>query len=60
MLSTVRQRVENLMRKGFSAAEMVAAGVTDEFDTAWGDNRARFIENIYNGLWWQGRLNGSL
>jgi cyclase len=60
MLMTVRQRVENLMRKGRSAAEMIAAGVTDEFDSAWGDNRERFIENIYNGLWWQGRLNGSL
>jgi glyoxylase-like metal-dependent hydrolase (beta-lactamase superfamily II) len=60
MLMMVRQRVENLMRKGRSAAEMLAAGVTDEFDSAWGDNRERFIENIYNGLWWQGRLNGSL
>ena len=60
MLMTVRQRVENLMRKGRSAAEMIEAGVTDEFDSAWGDNRERFIENIYNGLWWQGRLNGSL
>lgn len=60
MLSTVRQRVENLMRKGRSAAEMIADGVTDEFDAAWGDNKQRFIENIYNGLWWQGRLNGSL
>jgi glyoxylase-like metal-dependent hydrolase (beta-lactamase superfamily II) len=60
MLTAVRERIENSMRKGRSAAEMIAAGVTDEFDSAWGNNRVRFVENIYNGLWWQGRLGGSL
>ena len=60
MITTVRGRVEELMRKGKSADEMLAAGVTNEFDAAWGDNRERFIHNVYNGLWWQGRLDGSL
>ena len=60
MITTVRGRVEDLMRKGKSADEMLAAGVTNEFDAAWGDNRERFIHNVYNGLWWQGRLDGSL
>ncbi len=60
MLGVVRERIENLMRDGFSAAEMVASGVTDEFDAVWGDNRERFVANVYGGLWWQGRLQNSL
>lgn len=60
MLRTVRGRVEDLMRRGRSAEEMLEAGVTDEFDAAWGNNRERFVSNIYDGLWWQGRLDGSL
>jgi glyoxylase-like metal-dependent hydrolase (beta-lactamase superfamily II) len=60
MLTVVRQRIENLMRKGRSIAEMLDAGVTDDFDSAWGDNRERFVANIYHGLWWAGRLGDSL
>lgn len=60
MLTVVRERIENLMRKGRSIEEMVAAEVTKEFDATWGDNRERFVANIYNGLWWAGRLSDSL
>ncbi|HVY64383.1 MAG TPA: MBL fold metallo-hydrolase [Gammaproteobacteria bacterium] len=60
MLKTVRGRIENLMRKGKSIEEMLAADVTAGFDAAWGTNRARFVANIYNGLWWAGRLSDSL
>lgn len=60
MVATVRERVETMMRQGKSAEEMLAAGVTAEFDSAWGHNRERFIANVYGGLWWQGRLDGSL
>ncbi len=60
MVATVRERVETMMRQGRSAEEMLAAGVTAEFDAAWGQNRERFIANVYGGLWWQGRLDGSL
>jgi cyclase len=60
MLTVVRERIENLMRKGRSIEEMLAAEVTKEFDAAWGDNRERFVANIYNGLWWAGRLSDSL
>ena len=60
MVATVRERVETMMRQGRSAEEMLAAGVTADFDAAWGDNRNRFIANVYGGLWWQGRLDGSL
>jgi glyoxylase-like metal-dependent hydrolase (beta-lactamase superfamily II) len=60
MLTVVRERIENLMRKGRSIAEMLDAGVTSGFDAAWGSNRERFVANIYNGLWWAGRLGDSL
>lgn len=60
MLTAVRERVENLMRKGKSIAEMLDADVTKDFDAAWGANRERFVANIYHGLWWAGRLDGSL
>ena len=60
MLTAVRTRIENLMRKGRSIEEMLAAGVTDGFDGQWGNNRERFVANIYNGLWWAGRLSDSL
>ena len=60
MLRTVRERVEGLMRKGTSAAEMIASGVTAEFDARFGDEGALFIRNVYEGLWWAGRLTNSL
>jgi cyclase len=60
MIVTVRGRIEDLMRQGQSAEEMLAAGVTADFDARWGSNRDRFVSNVYNGLWWQGRLDGSL
>jgi glyoxylase-like metal-dependent hydrolase (beta-lactamase superfamily II) len=60
MLTVVRERIENLMRKGRSIAEMLDADVTRGFDGAWGDNRERFVANVYNGLWWAGRLSDSL
>lgn len=60
MLSVVRERIENLMRAGRSAEEMLAAGVTAEFDAEWGRNAERFVSNIYGGLWWVGRLTDSL
>jgi cyclase len=60
MLTVVRERIENLMRKGRSIAEMLDAEVTKEFDGKWGSNRERFVANIYHGLWWAGRLSDSL
>jgi len=60
MLKVVRERIANLMRKGRSIAEMLDANVTAEFDAEWGNNRERFVANIYHGLWWAGRLDGSL
>lgn len=60
MVATVRKRIEDLMRKGRNAQEMVDAGVTAEFDAQWGTNRDRFVSNVYDGLWYFGRLLDSL
>jgi glyoxylase-like metal-dependent hydrolase (beta-lactamase superfamily II) len=60
MLRTMRERVENLMRKGKSAAEMIESGVTKDFDERYGDDGALFVRNVYEGLWWAGRLTNSL
>jgi glyoxylase-like metal-dependent hydrolase (beta-lactamase superfamily II) len=60
MLRTMRERVESLMRKGKSAAEMIESGVTKDFDERYGDAGALFVKNVYEGLWWAGRLTNSL
>jgi glyoxylase-like metal-dependent hydrolase (beta-lactamase superfamily II) len=60
MLTEMRDRIESHMRKGHSVAEMLAANVTDGFDTYWGADRDRFVANVYEGLWWAGRLRDSL
>lgn len=49
MLTTVRDRVYDLLRKGRGAEEMLQAGVTEEFDAEWGDPTL-FVTNIYPGL----------
>jgi glyoxylase-like metal-dependent hydrolase (beta-lactamase superfamily II) len=60
MLTTMRDRIEEHMRDGHSVAEMLAANVTDGFDAYWGADRDRFVTNVYEGLWWAGRLRDSL
>jgi glyoxylase-like metal-dependent hydrolase (beta-lactamase superfamily II) len=60
MLSVMRERMESAMRQGRSVEEMLASGITEDFDAEWGDNRERFVANVYGGLWWVGRLTNSL
>jgi cyclase len=50
MVTTVRNRMVEMMRMGMSPDDMVAAGVTKEFDEAWGDPKT-FVYNAYQGLW---------
>jgi glyoxylase-like metal-dependent hydrolase (beta-lactamase superfamily II) len=50
MLTTVRERIYELVRLGRGAEEMLAAEVTKEFDAEWGDPTV-FITNTYPGLW---------
>lgn len=60
MLTTVRGRMEEQMRIGRSAADMLADGITAEFDERWGNDPELFIVNCYEGLWWGGRLSGAI
>lgn len=56
MVSAIRERVAERMRKGMSADEMMAEGITDDFDAAWGEGHLGrlFVSNIYADLAWRG------
>src|SRR5690606_39636624 len=58
MMSTVRERIEEMAHKGMGIDDMVAAEITAEFDSMWGGNAALFVSNSYKGMWWGGRMRG--
>jgi cyclase len=57
MLSTVRERIEAIALEGRGVEDMIAAGITHEFDERYGTNSEQFIVNAYEGMWWS-RLRG--
>jgi hypothetical protein len=59
MCGTMRTRFVELMRKGMSAKDMLAAAPTKEFDAKWG-NPELFIINAYPGLWGHVREIGGI
>jgi cyclase len=59
MLGTMRTRFIEMMRKGMSAKDMLAATPTKEFDARWG-NPTLFITNAYPGLWGHVREIGGI
>jgi hypothetical protein len=50
MLEVLKERLWQLMRKGYSDLDIVAAQPTPEYDARWGDPR-QFLLNTYKGLW---------
>jgi glyoxylase-like metal-dependent hydrolase (beta-lactamase superfamily II) len=50
MLETLTERLWQLMRKGLSEEDLVAAEPTREYDATWGAPR-EFILNTYRGIW---------
>lgn len=50
MLLTLRDRIGKMMRQGMGAEDMLAAGVTKDFDAKWGDARM-FVTTSYRGMW---------
>ena len=50
MLDTLTERLWQLMRKGLSEEDLVAATPTKDYDARWGDPR-NFILNTYRGIW---------
>jgi glyoxylase-like metal-dependent hydrolase (beta-lactamase superfamily II) len=59
MCAVMRTRFIEMMRKGMSAKDMLAAAPTKEFDARWG-NPELFITNAYPGLWGHVREIGGI
>lgn len=59
MLNTVNARLIGMLKKGMSAADMIAARPTAEFDAKWGDPTL-MIRNAYPGLWAHVREHGGI
>jgi cyclase len=59
MLSTMRDRFVKMMRQGMGTEDMLAAGVTKEYDARWGDPRL-FVSTSYRGLWLHVRELGGI
>jgi glyoxylase-like metal-dependent hydrolase (beta-lactamase superfamily II) len=57
MLETVRQRIEAIALQGRGVQDMIAEGITKEFDARYAGDSKLFISNAYEGLWWS-RLRG--
>ena len=50
MLATLKDDLWQLMRKGYGADDMLAAGATRTFDPQWGDP-TQFVQSVYRGLY---------
>jgi cyclase len=59
MLTTMRERLVDLMRKGIGTDDLAANPPTREFDARWGDPRL-FLANAYRGLWGHVRELGKI
>ncbi len=59
MLSTMKDRLIGLMKKGMGTDDLLAAPPTGEFDAKWGDPKL-FVSNAYRGLWGHVRELGGI
>ena len=50
MYQTISQRMSQLLRKGMGPEEVLAAGVTKEFDATWGEP-TKFVTLAFKSLW---------
>jgi len=50
MLVAMRDRLGKMMRQGMGAPDMIASGVTKDFDAKWGSPDL-FVSTAYKGLW---------
>ena len=50
MVTTVRDRVSEMMGEGMTEDEVVAAGPTADLDADWGENSERFVRGVYASL----------
>jgi cyclase len=59
MLSTMRERLVDLMRKGIGTDDLATDPPTQEFNAKWGDPHL-FLANAYRGLWGHVRELGKI
>jgi glyoxylase-like metal-dependent hydrolase (beta-lactamase superfamily II) len=59
MLSTMKDRLIGLMKKGMGTDDLLSAPPTTEFDAKWGDPKL-FLANAYKGLWGHVRELGGI
>jgi cyclase len=59
MLTTMKDRLVGLMKKGMGTDDILASPPTAEFDAKWGDPRL-FLVNAYKGLWGHVRELGGI
>jgi glyoxylase-like metal-dependent hydrolase (beta-lactamase superfamily II) len=59
MLSTMKDRLVGLMKKGMGTDDLLAAPPTAEFDAQWGDPKL-FLTNAFKGLWGHVRELGGI
>ena len=59
MLQTLRDRIAKMMRQGMGADDMLASGVTKDFDAKWGDPK-EFVTTAYKGMWLHVRELGGI
>ena len=59
MLVAMRDRIRTMMRKGMGVPDMLAAGVTEDFDARWGDP-SLFVATAYRGMWLHVRELGGI
>lgn len=50
MCSTMKDRIAEMMKQGKGSDEIMAAGLTAEFDKKWGDPKV-FLSVVYRGMW---------
>jgi glyoxylase-like metal-dependent hydrolase (beta-lactamase superfamily II) len=59
MLSTMKDRLIGLLKKGMGTDDVLAAPPTGEFDAKWGDPKL-FLANAYRGIWGHVRELGGI
>lgn len=59
MAVAMRDKLVKMMKSGMGSEEMITAAPTKEFDAKWGDPE-RFMQNVYQGLWWHARDLGGV
>jgi|SRR5688500_17995596 cyclase len=60
MVQAMRDRMHKMMRQGMGASDMLAAGITKDFDAAWGGSSELFVKTSYRGMWLHVRELGGI